>query len=106
MEELILLSEYCEKSRAELEFILRLESEGLIETEIRDDAKYLQSEQLSDLDMFTRLHYDLSINIEGIDVIQRLLNRLHSLERELNILRRQLNADMDSFFDDNFLDEI
>lgn len=88
--ELILLSEYCEKSCAQIDFILHLEKEGLIETEIHNDLKYIQLSQLSDLDMFTRLHYDLSINIEGIDVIRNLLSRLRKLEQEANFLRRQL----------------
>lgn len=101
--ELILLSEYCERSQAEPDFILLLESEGLIETEIRDDAKYIQLSQLGDLDMFARLHYDLSINIEGIDVINNLLLQMRQMERELSILRRQMESS--SFFDDDFFDE-
>ncbi|NDV47044.1 hypothetical protein D0T49_08280 [Paludibacter sp. 221] len=101
--ELILLNEYCRKSRAELDFILRLESEGLIETEVQGDARYISLSQLSDLDMFTRLYYDLSINIEGIDVINNMLGKMRKMEHELSVLRRQLDAE--PFFGDDFFDE-
>ncbi len=102
-QDLILLSEYCDNSRVELEFVLLLEDEGLIETQIYDNAKYLQSSQLKDLETFSRLHYDLSINIEGIDVINNLLNKVRKMEWELSVLRRQL--DMDPFMADDFFDE-
>jgi len=87
--ELILLSEYCKSSRAEIEFILCLEREGLIETETHDNTTYLLQSQLHDMEMFTRLHYDLNINIEGIDVIHNLLSKIEIIEQELAILRRQ-----------------
>lgn len=101
--ELILLSEYCKNSYAEPDFLLRLESEGLIETEIHDDLKYIQLSELSNIEMFTRLYYDLSINIEGIDVINNLLARMRKMEQELSILRRQMDVEplnIDDFFDE------
>jgi hypothetical protein len=87
--ELILLSEYCKHSHAEPDFILALESEGLIKTEIHNDTQYILSSQLKEMELFTRLYYDLSINIEGIDVIYNLLSKIELMEQELNILRRQ-----------------
>ena len=87
--ELILLSEYCKHSRAELDFILALESEGLIKTEIHNNIRYILTSQLKEMELFTRLHYDLSINIEGIDVIHNLLSKIELMEQELNMLRRR-----------------
>ncbi len=101
--EMILLSEYCEKSCAEPDFIWLLESEGLIETRKVDDTTYILASQLNDLDMFSRLHYELSINIEGIDVINNLLSRMRKMEQELAILRRQ--KDFEPFSIDELFDE-
>ncbi|MCD7973640.1 MAG: chaperone modulator CbpM [Candidatus Azobacteroides sp.] len=95
--ELILLSEYCKKSRIEIDFLLRLENEGLIETEIQNNIKYIPVSQLTQIEIFSRLHYELAINIEGIDVIHNLLKRLNRLEKELFILRRQVD------WTDNFI---
>lgn len=98
--ELILLNEYCEKSRMELDFLKCLEGEGLIKIEIHNDKYYLHTSQLSNIEMFTRLYYDLSINIEGIDVINNLLEKIRRMEHELSVLKRQL--DINSFFENNF----
>jgi len=87
--ELILLSEYCKYSRAELDFILALEDEGLIQTEIHNDIRYILTSQLKEMELFTRLHYDLSINVAGIDVIHNLLSKIELMEQELNMLRRR-----------------
>ncbi len=91
--ELILLSEYCENSRIELDFLVRLEEEGLIEIEVHDQTKYLPLSQLSELELFARLHYDLSVNIEGIDIIRNLLARIRTMEQELGKLQRQIGMD-------------
>ncbi|MDL2314736.1 chaperone modulator CbpM [Bacteroidales bacterium OttesenSCG-928-C19] len=103
-EELILINEYCENSSVDIDFILLLENEGLIETAILDKQKYIPFSQLSDLEMFRRLHYDLSINIEGIDVINNLLKKIQSIERELAVFRK--HTDSDFFTDIDFFDEL
>lgn len=102
-EDIILLSEYCTHSCAEPDFVLQLAEEGLIATETHDDLPYILASQLHDLDLFTRLHYDLSINIEGIDVIHNLLGRMRRMEQELALLRRQLGAE--PFEPENFFEE-
>ena len=78
------------RNEAEPDFILCLEREGLIETETHNNITYLLQSQLNDMEMFARLHYDLKINIEGIDVIHNLLEKIEVIEQELAVLRRQL----------------
>lgn len=102
--DMILLSDYCAKSSVELDFIRQLENEGLIETRIYEDVKYIHFSQLEDLEVFKRLYYDLAINIEGIDVINNLLSKMRRMEHELSVLRRRLDAE--PFFFDDFFDEI
>lgn len=97
---LILIDDYCKNSSVEIEFIRSLEDEGLIVTQILDDVKYLDSSQLGDLETFSRLHYDLSVNVEGIDIINNLLGKMRQMERELVVLRRQFG--MASFPEDEF----
>ena len=86
-EKLILLTDFIRSADVELEFIDLLEEEGLIQTIEREHLKYIYTEQLNDLEVFTHLHYDLSINIEGIDVIHNLLLRMREMEAELKLLR-------------------
>jgi hypothetical protein len=37
-----------------------------------------------------RMHYDLDINMEGIDVISHLLKRMNSLQDELRLTQNKL----------------
>ena len=46
--------------------------------------------QLYDVERYTRMYYDLSINIEGIDAIHHLLGRVESLQQEVNRLKSKL----------------
>jgi phage terminase small subunit len=100
--DLILIDDYCKNSSVEMEFIRSLEDEGLIVTQILNDVEYLDSSQLGDLETFSRLHYDLSVNVEGIDIINNLLAKMRQMERELTVLRRQFG--MASFQEDEFED--
>lgn len=100
--ELILLREYCENTQVEHSFVLLLESEGLIELEIRDNVHYIRDAQLGDIETFARLYYDLSVNIEGIDIINNLLQKLRKMEEELFVLKKQLDDDSYLPFEDVF----
>lgn len=88
--EFIIVSEYCHKCQIEPSFIDLLQDSGLIE--IRDDAneRYLLISQLPDVERYSRMYYDLSINMEGIEAIHHLLDRMDQMRREISTLRNQL----------------
>lgn len=88
--ELIIVSEYCHKCHIEPSFIDRLVEGGLINIHTDGDEHYLLLSELPDLERYSRMYYDLSINIEGIDVIHHLLGRMDDMRREMESLRRQL----------------
>lgn len=103
--ELIIISEYCSQSNIEKNFISLLENEGLIATEWHDGIQYLPAAQLGDVERYANWYYDLSINIEGIDTIRTLLNRIDKMQSELNDLRSLIDSfrDRESFDFDNDL---
>ena len=88
--ELIIVSEYCHKCHIEPSFIELLEEGGLINVHTEDGKHYLLVSQLPELERYSRMYYDLSINMEGIDVIHHLLERIEAMRREMDLLRRQL----------------
>lgn len=88
--DLIIVSEYCLKSHIDPSFIRLLEEEGLIEIDVVEGEKYLLSSQLRDVERYTRMYYDLSINMEGIDAIRHLLTRMKRLQGEVANLRKRL----------------
>lgn len=89
--DLIIVKEYCDKCHIDPTFVLMLEEDGLIDIMKVGNEKYIPTSQLLELEKYTRLYYDLSINVEGIDAIQHLLNRLESMQSEIHQLRRQLS---------------
>lgn len=87
----IIISEYCQKSHVEHSFIFSLEEGGLIEVQNINGEKCFPSSQLRELERYTHLYYDLSINIEGIDAINHLLDRMIRLQSEISRLHKELS---------------
>lgn len=90
--DLIIVSEYCEKCHVEPDFIVLLEEEGLIEIRRKNKERYILVSQLQELERYSRMYYDLAINIAGIDVIRHLLERMESMRTEISLLKRQQNV--------------
>jgi hypothetical protein len=89
-EHLIPAHEFCECHKIELSFISSLNEFGLIEVTQIEETVYIFKDQIRDLEKMMHLHYDLDINIEGIDAISHLLQRVDNLHKELNALKNRL----------------
>lgn len=101
--EFVLLKEYSTKSNIDSDFIFSLVKEGLVEMRQDADGEYLPIAELKQVELFSRLHYDLAVNVEGIDIIHNLLCKMEAMEQEMNILKKQLGyheSFMDDFFED------
>lgn len=66
----------------EITFFDLLEESGLVETEFENDVKYLRYEELSNFERFTTWHYDLEVNLPGLEIIHRLLKQMEDLKNE------------------------
>ena len=88
--DLIIINDFCDRCHVDPSFIMELEEDGLIEVRVIDEERYLPASQLAELERYTHLYYDLSINIEGIDAIHHLLQRMEEMQNELHELRSQL----------------
>ena len=88
--ELIIVSEYCNKCHIEPTVIDRLQEGGLIDIQTENGERFLLFSQLPDVERYSRMYYDLSINMEGIDAIHHLLERMEIMRREISSLRNQL----------------
>jgi len=76
--------------KIEMSFIHSLNESGLIQITTVERTQYISREQLSDLEKMIRLHYELDINIEGIESIAHLLQRVENLHEELTVLKNRL----------------
>ncbi len=89
-ENLILIEKICSHHEVEISFVHALREYGLIEVVEVADHQYLPNEQLKDFEKMMRLHYELNINLEGIDAIAHLLERIEYLQQELNAAKNKL----------------
>lgn len=86
----ILLRSFSRHSHIEDEFIRTLHEFGLITVEKKDNEEVIDEDQIAEIERFFRLHSDLGINYEGLDVIAEMLKRVEQLEREMELLRKRL----------------
>jgi len=89
-EKMVPLAEVCKYYKAELAFINSLKEYELIEISTINKKSFIHHEQLHQLEKLVRLHYDLNVNLEGIDVIDQLLQRIESLQHEILLLKNKL----------------
>lgn len=83
----ILIEEYCQYYRIQTSFVKSLHERGLIELQNRSSSYFIADDQLSLVEKYIHFHYDLDINLEGIEAISHLLNRVEALQAELRTLR-------------------
>lgn len=87
---LIALDEFCFSHNIEVSFIISLQQNGLIEINTIDERGFVDASQLQNLEKYLRFYYDLDINLEGIETITHLLQRINSLQEENISLRNRL----------------
>ena len=63
---------------------------GLIEIRTIESKYFVEKEQLPKLEKFVRFYYDLDINLEGIEAITYLLQRIENLQNEIVVLKNRL----------------
>ena len=87
---LIQIKQFCIYHEIENTFITELNNYGLVEIIIEEEDEYLQPEQLPAIEKMIRMHYDLKINLEGIDAIYHLLNKIETLQQNLTATQNKL----------------
>lgn len=90
LENLIPLKEICLHHQVDLGFIYSLEKTGLIHVLLIDDAYYIESQTLPILERFLHFHFELEINLEGIETINHLLHQIHVLQEEAIVKNNKL----------------
>ena len=89
-QDLISIKQLCNYYKVPQSFLDTLYDYQLIEVQTFNNEIYIQKTQVRDVEKIIRLHYDLEINIEGIDVIFNLLNQIEVLQSQNIQLKNQL----------------
>ncbi|MGI6073105.1 MAG: chaperone modulator CbpM [Fermentimonas sp.] len=71
-------------------FIEALSEVGLINVTDEQDDKFIEYDEISDLEQYIRWHYDMNINIEGIDAMNHLINKVKAMQSEIQQLTNEL----------------
>ncbi|HXB28204.1 MAG TPA: chaperone modulator CbpM [Puia sp.] len=89
-EEIIPVETFCSYYHVERTFIESLESYGLISISYKENQRFILKEELTELEKFSRMYYELDINIPGIDALKHLLEKIKELQQETETLRARL----------------
>lgn len=89
-EYLIALNDFCASHNIELSFVKSLHQTGLIRISNVRESGYIEAAQLCRLEKFIRFYYELDINLEGIETISHLLERITNQQDEIDALKNRL----------------
>lgn len=89
-EQLISVQEFCGYHHLEIAFVQTLEQRGLIQIITVGQSLYVHSEQVGQLEKFTRLHQELSIHTDDLDIVSDLLERVEDLQKQIVQLQNRL----------------
>lgn len=67
----------------EPQFVIDLYENGLVVLSKLDQEYFIEEDHLTQVEKYVQFHYDLGINLEGIEVIHRLLSEISSLQNQL-----------------------
>ena len=91
-ENLISVTACCKHYDIEVSFIHSLDQYGFIKIVSVDTAEFLDTDELQTLEKFIRLHYELDINMQGIEAINFLLDRVQNMQQEIAFLKSKLTV--------------
>lgn len=89
-QDFISVIQLCEHYKVEVSFFKQLEAEGLVEITTIEKTKCLHQNSISDVEKMIRIHQELNINIEGIDVVFNMLKKMNALQTKMNLLQNRL----------------
>jgi chaperone modulatory protein CbpM len=89
-DEIIPVETFCSYYQVERTFIESLESYGLISISYVENKRFLLKEELVELEKFSRMYYELDINVPGIDALKHMLEKIKELQQEAENLRARL----------------
>jgi chaperone modulatory protein CbpM len=90
MGNLIPANEFCANHNIEISFIRSLQETGLIEITTIEETAFIHANQLQELERIVHLYFELDINLEGIETINYLLQRINNMQDEIIALRNRL----------------
>ena len=86
----ITVQQFCGHYKVPNSFIESLYEYELITIIKIEKAQHIPTKQISTIERLMRLHYDLKINFEGLDVINNLITQINQQQEEITLLSNKL----------------
>ncbi|WP_394665169.1 chaperone modulator CbpM [uncultured Chryseobacterium sp.] len=99
MSERISREELVKIYNVEITFFDELVNSGLLNIHTENEIRYLMYEDLPLFERFTNWHYDLEINLPGLEVIHEMLKKMDDLRQRNRELMNKLSAVADKYED-------
>ena len=88
---LIAANEFCIYHNIEPSFIYSLQQSGLIEITEVEEKLFVDENELPQLEKLVRLYREMGINLEGIETITYLLQRMNEMQQQIVQLTNRLS---------------
>jgi hypothetical protein len=89
-DEIISLEIFCSSYQVEQSFLETLESHGLISFTYQENQRFILKEDIVELEKYSRLYYEMEINVAGIDALKNMLEKIKQLQQEAENLKARL----------------
>jgi len=89
-EDMIAADEFCIHHHIDLSFLYSLNESGLIEISRIEEKIFVPTNQLQHLEKLVRLYNEMDINLEGIEAITWLLQRVKEMQQQITTLSNRL----------------
>jgi hypothetical protein len=87
---LISADEFCTHYQIEASFIHCLHDYDLIKITTIEGTNFIDADDLNEVESLIRLHYELHINLEGIDAVKNLVHQVQQMQKEMAALKNKL----------------
>ena len=90
LENLIPIPQLSSHYELDMSFFVNLSEIGLLQITTVETTSYIDMDSIQKIEKIIHLHQDLEVNIEGIDVVFNLLQKMDSLQNEVTALKNRL----------------
>lgn len=87
----IAITDFCYSHKIDESFVFSLEEYDLIQIDYVEKQPFFHQDDLPKLEKMVRLHQELNINLDGLEAIHHLLEKIEKLQEELIVLKRKVN---------------
>jgi len=83
--------QFCEFHNIPKSFIISLSEFELIALIKKENKQYIKERELATVERLMRLHFELDVNFEGLDVINNLMEQINTLQKTLQEAQNKID---------------